>query len=113
VTVNTLDHVSAHLKLKDNSGGECHSGGVQFRERDRLITTLSQPIQQPLLLNIKDIHRSDCRAAASLQRRRPPLPVRRFEPVEGPQTRRKGFKGGAGANSARARAGRARLLGRR
>ena len=55
--MNALDHVSAHLKLKDNRGRERHPGGVQFRERDRLITALSQPIQQPLLLDIKDIHR--------------------------------------------------------
>jgi hypothetical protein len=64
VTMNALDHVSAHLKLKDNSCREGHAGGVQFRERDRLISALSQPIQHPLLLDIKDIHRSNCRAAA-------------------------------------------------
>jgi hypothetical protein len=73
MTMNALDHVSAHLKLKDDGGRKGHPGGVQFRERDRLITALSQLIQQPLLLDIKDIHRSDCRAATSLRGRRPPL----------------------------------------
>ena len=69
--MNALDHVSAHLKLKDNRGRERHPGGVQFRERDRLITALSQPIQQPLLLDIKDIHRDPIVALPDRWRGRP------------------------------------------
>ena len=94
MTMNALDHVSAHLKLKDDGGRKGHPGGVQFRERDRLITALSQPIQQPLLLDVKDIHRSDCRAATSLRGRRPPLPsVRLSGPSSGLRQRCQAFSG--------------------
>ncbi|MGH3265272.1 MAG: hypothetical protein ACRDNS_25130 [Trebonia sp.] len=62
VLIHTLNHVPVELKLANNGCWEADSRGAQLREGDRLITRLSQLLEQPPLLSIgRWCHEGLCR----------------------------------------------------
>lgn len=55
--MNALDDVSVQLQLGDDGGGKGNPGDVQLGKSDGLVAGLAQPVQQRLLLGVKETHR--------------------------------------------------------
>ena len=57
VVIDALDDVSVQFELGYDGGRERDPGGVQLGERDRLVASLAEVLQQPLLLGVSGRHR--------------------------------------------------------
>ena len=54
--MDALDDVPVELELADDGRREVDPTGVQIGKGDGLVAGLAQPLQQPLLLGVSELH---------------------------------------------------------